>query len=101
MVNNTCSSCSGNVNNSFCTMRKDMDVAMFKQCDGWHQAIIPPGKVIEVKSAEEIAESLSLREQRLLAKTDLGATWYKFISKGGNYSFRTHKYNFVEVDING
>ena len=90
MVKNkeSCSTCSANCE-EYCTMMKDMDKAKFQKCDGFHQAPINTNKIIKIKikTDEEISEDISNREQRLLDKVDLGDEWYRFIKKGGHWSF--------------
>lgn len=82
-----CSTCSARVGDDYCTKQLDMGKANYSNCVGWHIAPENPRKPII--SDEELAETKSLREQRILDKFDLGSEWDRYIVKGGHYSFRT------------
>jgi len=80
-----CLTCSARITEDYCTRQLDMEKAKYTNCSGWHQAPVNQRKILDKEEQEEI---LSLRDKRLLSKTEFSSDFLNFIEKGGHYSFR-------------
>jgi len=68
-------------------MFKDMNKASYKQCNGWKEIPIEAIQARKPKTMVELSdEQLSMREERLLKKTELSTGFKAFLNKGGHWS---------------
>lgn len=82
-MKNNCLNCINRVGTDFCTMRKNMNLAQYKKCDG--HKILP-------KKAKPVSKPKTKRITGVLSDKHFKSKFMKFLKNGGFYSFRTGEY---------
>ena len=80
-MKNNCLNCSNSVGKDFCTMQKDMNIAMYRKCKSH--------KILPKKLKPKPIKSTKRRITGALADEEYSSDFMKFVKTGGFWSFRT------------
>lgn len=81
-MTDNCDTCSNRVGIDYCTMQKDMKLAMFKQCDGYINLPKKLAKPVEIKKRIVYTN---------MEDFNFASDYVRFIHLGGSWSFPQNK----------
>ena len=82
-MKNNCLNCSNSVGKEYRTMRKDMNLAMYKKCNSH--------KILPKKPSRKPSPIRKRRITGALADEEYSSDFMKFVKTGGSWSFRINK----------